>query len=448
MRLTDQAQTNRWSSAAIAAVTLFAFLVRFYYVCTAIVDRPIRGDALQYVAYARNLVAHHVFSMQAHTANPLPDSFRDPGFPVFLAPILSIFRSDESFYAAVVITQSILAALTVGAYSLLARRFFGLAAAIAVGVALALWPHLIVLSGNVLSETLLGFLVAVAILLLSVALDRKSANWGGWAGMTFAAAALTNAVLVPLIPLLAAVAAWRDAPRRYLWIVVLLTALLPPLIWAGRNVSIPSEFGSSDRATVNFVQGSWPRYHDAWTSATLAADDQSIATMRAMEEEQRLMQNSILAGLRMIASRFSEQPLRYLQWYASKPIELWGWSIGIGSGDIYVFPTYNSPLSTNGPLKVTTDIAFLLNRIIMLLAVVGIVLIFLHSSETPAGLIVAALLAAYVTFVFTVLQADVRYSVPYRGIEWLLAYATIHRFTSWVLRIRKKAGEPAMASHE
>ena len=438
MQEAEKAWPNRWSVAAtLVAITLFAFLIRYYYVCTAVVDRPFRGDALQYLAYARNLVTHRIFSIQPPWATPTPDSFRDPGYPAFLALILSVFDHNKAFYAAVLIAQSCLSALTVGIYSFLALRFFSVTAAIVVGIALALWPHLIVLSGSVLSETLLGFLIAAAVLCLTVAIDRRSIGLGCLAGATIAAAGLTNAVLAPIIPLVAAVAVWRDTQRRRLWSAVLLTALLPIVLWGGRNALLSPEQGPSDRAAVNLVQGSWPEYHDAWMSAVAQHDASSIAIMRAVEAEQEQMRSNALGGLKMIASRLSAQPLRYLRWYASKPVELWGWTIGIGSGDIYVFPTQHSPLSVKGPLKVTTDIAFLLNRLVMFLAVVGLVMTFHRASDAPPGLRIAALIATYATLVFATLQADVRYSVPYRGIEWLLAYGAIHWITLWSRRIPK-----------
>lgn len=405
----------------IGAMTLLAILIRLFYVRTAIVDHPLRGDAVQYFAYALNLVDHHIFSIVPPDGVARADSFRDPGYPVFLALMVSVFGREQPFYLAVLDVQCVLSAFTVGMYAWLARRWLGMAAAVAVGCGLALWPHLITLGGYVLSETLLGFLFASSLCALQLALDRRSPLWATIAGLAFAAAALTNAVLLPLAPLFIVIAAWRDAARRSLWLAVLLAATLPSAAWMIRGAMLPSALAASDRIAMNFAQGSWPEYHKAWYKALALDDAESKAVLAGIDDDVRRLSSQPTAGLEVIAKRFADQPARYLAWYASKPVELWGWTIGIGAGDIYVFPTSNSPLSGHGLLRATTDILYLLNPLVTLLAVIGTIATIYKPGRREPALLFAATGIVFVTAVYAVLQSDARYTVPYRGAEFMMA---------------------------
>lgn len=409
---------------ALAAIAALALLVRLYYVHNAVVVDPLRGDAVQYVVYAINLLDHHVFSMQTEGVL-LPDGFRDPGYPTFLAILMSVAGRQQGFYLLTLDVQSVLSAATVAMYFVLARRWLGMAAAFVVGLGMTFWPHAITLTGYVLSETLVGFLFVLGLVLLQVGYDRRSRWIGAAAGLFFAAAALTNATLLPVLPLFALVALWRDRDRRPMWSMVLLAALIPATAWSVRGASLPSTRSdrASDRIAMNFVQGSWPEYHTAWSSVVVKRDETPRAVLNAIDADVNRLQQNRAQGLSSIFGRFSSEPLRYTLWYLSKPVELWGWEIGIGNGGIYVFPTLQSPLSGQGPLRITTDLFIIANPLLMSLALVGLIVVLATARARPKPLVLAAFAVAFLTMVFTVLQADARYAVPYRGIEWILAAA-------------------------
>lgn len=413
----------RWTSWQIASIILIAAIavcVRLYYVHTAVVDHPLRGDTLQYFAYALNLADHHVFSLAPAGKPVLPDGFRDPGYPVFLAALVAIFGREQIFYLATLNLQAILSAMTVVIYTLLARRWIGHRAALAVGLGLALWPHTITLSGYVLSETLMGFLVAAGLWLTQYATERRHWTLFAFAGACFALAALTNATFAPIPLVFAALAIWRDPPSRRAWAIFLIAAALPVALWTWRGTSLPTGQSASDRVVMNLVQGSWPEYHDAWR-ASLQGDVESAAIMGKIDGEYAIFHRDRLDGMAVMASRMAAHPLRYTGWYLSKPIELWGWQIGIGMGDIYVFPTYNSPLSGNGILRVTTDLLFFTSPLVFILAIAGLMVLLVERNGRSPALWLAATTALVVTAIFTALQCDARYSTPYRGIEWVLA---------------------------
>jgi hypothetical protein len=99
-------------------------------------------------------------------------------------------------------------------------------------------------------------------------------------------------------------------------------------------------------------------------------------------------------------------------------------------GDIYVFPTYNSPLSGHGILRATTDALFFAAPIVLGLAAVGLILLALSREGRPPALRLAAVIAVVVTAIYATLQCDARYSTPYRGIEWLLVGVTLQALST------------------
>jgi 4-amino-4-deoxy-L-arabinose transferase-like glycosyltransferase len=424
--------TPRWTvghAVAMLIVALVALTVRLYYVHTALVDHPLRGDTLQYFAYALNLVDHHVFSLATSDGPVLPDSFRDPGYSAFLALLVTAFGREQAFYLATLNVQAALSALTVVIYAVLTRRWLGIRAATVVGLGLAFWPHTITLAGYVLSETLMGFLVAAGLWLTQVATERRHWSLFAAAGLVLAMAALTNAIFAP-IPLLFGAIYLVKAPasRRY-WAIFTIAAFLPITAWSVRGSLLPEGQTAGDRVVMNLVQGSWPEYHDAWR-LSLQGDSASAAIMAKMDSEYSRFHQDRLAGLSAMVARMSTQPMRYLAWYVKKPAELWGWQIGIGMGDIYVFPTYNSPLSGTGPLRWITDLLFFAAPLILLLSAVGVLTLLVKRNGHPPALWLMVTSVVMITAAFTALQCDARYSTPYRGMEWVLAAVAVSNLAS------------------
>ncbi|MGA7437416.1 MAG: hypothetical protein WBW32_04710 [Luteibacter sp.] len=433
------AKVLRWTSWQVASILIIAIIavsVRLFYVHTAVVDHPLRGDTVQYFAYALNLADHHIFSLAPAGQPVLPDGFRDPGYPAFLAVLVAIFGREQTFYLATLNLQATLSAMTVVIYTLLTRRWLGQRAAIAVGLGLTFWPHTITLAGYVLSETLMGFLVATGLWLTQYATERRHWALFASAGACFALAALTNATFAPIPLVFAAIALWRDPPTRRAWAIFLIAAALPVALWTWRGASLPTGQSAGDRVVMNLVQGSWPEYHDAWR-ASLQGDAGSAAIMEKIDSEYAIFHGNRLDGITAMASRMAAQPLRYAGWYLSKPVELWGWQIGIGMGDIYVFPTYNSPLSGKGFLRMTTDALFFASPFVLMLAIAGLAVLLVKRRRYPPALWLAATTAVVVTATFAVLQCDARYSTPYRGIEWVLAAVAIDALAR-AIRTRSK----------
>lgn len=454
MPMTDLAGRDRWQWwLLLLFVGLFAFGVRYYYVTHALVFQPVnqpnvRADAVEYYHYALNLAKHAVFSGAPPDTSPLiGDSYRDPGYPVFMAGWMKVFGQWDAWYAAVLLSQALLSALTVVLMLGVARRwmsFYWLAAA---GTLMAVWPHSVAMSSYLLSETLFGFLAALGLLLLRVALDRQRVGWAVASGIGFSLAALTNAVLIPLAPLLALYLFIRRKAGRTFCAAFAIAALAVVAPWLLRNSMLPATSdgsSSSGRALINLVQGSWPSFHTAY-QASMKQNPEGMRVMAAIERETAVVEQSPRAGLALMGHRMANQPGRYIWWYLSKPALLWAWDIRMGQGDVYVYPTRNSPFKTSTAWLTVAALCRALNPLLFVLAVAGSLLALLPRQQTPPDRLAAALMLLFITLVFSILQAEPRYSVPFRGLEIVLALSTAFRFSGWVVRMTRRARVGAAA---
>ncbi|EIL99417.1 glycosyltransferase family 39 protein [Rhodanobacter denitrificans] len=441
----------RWL-LALSAITLLALALRWYYVSTALVLNPVRGDATQYYAYAWNLANHGVFAKDAPGAPILgPDNYRDPGYPIFLALWMKMLGTGDAWYAAVLLCQALLGALTVTLTTQLGKQWLPTGWAIVGGLLMAVWPHSITINGYLLTETLFGFLCALGLLLLARACLCGSAWWAAAAGLALGAAALTNAVLLPFGVLLAGFLAWRKLAPRKICVALAVGALLLPGVWAVRNTQLPPPAAgnsSKDRALQNFVQGAWPNYHDAYRNS-IFGDAVTRAstrdTLHAVDEEYAALLDSPMDGAKTIMRRFGQDPGRYAAWYLfEKPQELWGWSVVIGQGDLYVYPTKNAPFQISPPWIALAAICHSLNLPLMLLALAGLLVAWLrrrgsHGRDTPVGytsLISVICILIFATLVYTTLQAEPRYSIPFRSFEVLLAVTACCGIATWLKHMR------------
>jgi hypothetical protein len=143
-------------------------------------------------------------------------------------------------------------------------------------------------------------------------------------------------------------------------------------------------------------------------------------------------------GLLMMWRRMSASPGHFILWYLKKPPLLWDWSIRIGVGDIYVYVTYHSPFDAQPMWRAIEAICRACNMPIALLALTGCVLALLRFGVNKE-MAAVALLLLFITLVHSLLQAEPRYSIPYRGAEILLAIWTLYRTTTRALDLRQSA---------
>jgi 4-amino-4-deoxy-L-arabinose transferase-like glycosyltransferase len=431
---------------AILAGALAIFL-RCYFVSHAEVMQPLYlksgwGDSGEYYRYAWNLVHHALFSSDIPgITSPKPDSFRDPAYPVFLAIAMMATDNYGQWYEVVLLTQAVIGGITVTIAALALRQAMPTWLLAVAATLMAVWPHLVAIPAYVLSENLTAFFCALTVLALNEASRRQSMLLTVAGGIALTGAALSNAVLAPLfVPLVLALAWKRSLTRRQL-VVFAAVVVVPLFAWGIRNSTIPGPFSSSFRAEVNLVQGSWPTYHVA--SQLYARNDPvGIETIDMINREINTLRLNRTRGLEVLAARMGHAPGTYIWWYFTKPALLWGWEIGLGNGDIYVYPTRNSPFIVNPVMRAVEAVTYIFNGVLALLALAGLVIVACRRSPSTA-MLTFAVTAAWVTAVYGVLQSDARYSIPYRTAEIALACVTIVALADYIHRRIAAARGPA-----
>ena len=254
---------RRVSPDKLAAFGLFGFALAIciYSQTHTVIDSPIRGDAAQYLRIAINLLQHHTYSSADPASVSIwPDSYRTPGYPAFLAALLwltggSIVRT----YASVLLLQALMVATTVSLAFSLGRFFLRFGYALGAALLLALWPMSVVQSSYLLTESLFGLLLMLALWLECRAWRTASLVTHATAGLAFGVAALVNPVIV-LFPLLLAVVMLvrREMAQALLFLAF---ALMPTISWQVRNAQLPAAMaGSSEghRLAENILIGMSP----------------------------------------------------------------------------------------------------------------------------------------------------------------------------------------------
>ena len=429
----DTGLSKRTWMLCLLGLTLLAFLLRLNFVLNTVIDNPIRGDAKQYFSAAWNLIHNHIFSIAPPgTPSVTGDSFRDPGFPVLLAGWLWLFGDTGPWYAATLVTQALLGALTIPLLLSALRPWPSDRGLIAAGLLMAIWPHCITTCGYLLTETLFAFLCTLSLWLLSRAINKKHYGWFIASGLCFGTAGLTNAILGPFAPLLAiGMLLFRQLDKKFA-LALALSGILLPLSWQLRNHQLQQVTQSSgDRALMNLVQGSWPEYHSSWRAYALG-DPEGNRVLQKIDNEYTLLRDHFSLGINTISHRLAQAPFHYLWWYLSKPALLWGWSIRIGQGNIYIYAADHSPFEYNPILSGVVAICYVLNPILALLAAWCCLWTLLKPRSHPGIVVAAVLLGLYATLMYSLLQAEPRYAIPFRGIELALAMAGLWQITQWM----------------
>lgn len=432
--------TSRFTIMA-ALVVLLAFLIREYYVLVSVVEIPIRGDVREYVLYAWNLYHHGTFSLsEPGTVAPVADAYRSPGFPWLLALCMWLRPIADGWYGLALQMQVALGTATVLFALLAGRRWLRPGWTILTGLLLAVWPHHVAATGVLLSEVAFGCALMAGLACLASALDRRTTWLFALAGACLAAAYLINP-LIALFPPAIALFIWRIAGSRKA-MALLVAFLIPVLGFAIRNAAIDHVADPQHpvgRAAMNFVQGSWPQYHQAW-SARYSGDVVGIQILDAMEKETARLQEDPRAGLTAIEGRLSSDPGYYATWYLlRKPFLLWDWNIRVGYGGPYVLPVQHSPLESNLVLRICALTLQRLNGVLTLVAFAGMfgVLATAARGRVSAAAIATAGLMAYATAIHMVFQAEPRYATAYRGIELLMVATTCQQILLCALRLRR-----------
>jgi 4-amino-4-deoxy-L-arabinose transferase-like glycosyltransferase len=250
--------------AMVLGALVVALLLRLAFGLGYWVDKPLTHDEQEYLMLAQNLRAGNGL---VYDDDGRQHFGRAPGYPVFLAAVLSVWDDAR----AIRVAQAMLGALTVLVIGALAARACGRRAGVLALWLAALYPPLVWIPAYLLSETLYSLLILSAALVLWKALESPSggsphplspdtdsegdqpsgarAPLGFLAsGLIIGAAALARPVALPFLGLAFLYLIFRCKPRAALPLLLGAVIVIAPwTAWksldAGEFVLIASEGG-------------------------------------------------------------------------------------------------------------------------------------------------------------------------------------------------------------
>lgn len=431
---------------ALLFILFLSLWIRVTYFQHTVIDTPVRGDAIFYLQYAKNLLNHATFSKETGSTSPAPDSYWAPGYPAFLAAV--IVAADVlhvQAYPAIMALQVLLGALTAVLTFLIARLFLDRKWSLAAAVLAALSPHMVSLGANLLTETLYAFLLTASVYVFLLGFSRRSGVLYAASGAVFALAWLVNPVMFFLPLFFIAAALWfharengTPAGARRGMIVCLVLFLAIAGAWQARGILNvpPGSPSGADRLLTNLIIGSHSDYYRIWR-----ADPRNDSNPASLDLQR--LGGSYPAFAELLWQRIRQRPLHYLKWYfVDKPLLLWGWNIRVGQGDVYVFPVVRSWYQTSGPAAALHAVMKSLHFWLFALAILGLFVLVRRGARgrdtVPAFLYIVLV---YVSAVYVVTQSEPRYSVPLRPEFYLCAVYFLGALTA-----RLKGGRPGQPS--
>ncbi|MGB5616559.1 MAG: glycosyltransferase family 39 protein [Desulfobacterales bacterium] len=433
---------------ALGVIVISAFLLRAGHIHIILNghnlnEAPIHGDARQYIKYGYNLVYNNLYSMDFPSSNPKPDAYRSPGYPMLIALSMRL-SSGLNFIPVMLYLQAMLGTLTVILTFLLAKHFtsntFSLVAALMVGSS----PHLVTMSGYLLTETLTCFLVIAALLSYTLASERGSLSLFALAGLLFGWGYMTNETLLFLPFVLGCITALKPLKspvidRKYLEAVALFLSVfcIFPSAWIIRShLTVPKDaLTGYNRAVQTLSHGAYPGFvHETIEKKYYPYLEDPL---------QPQFGSSIGNFAKILWQRARQRPFRYLSWYIlEKPFYFWNWDILQGQGDVFVYPVKTSIYHEIPIANVKKAVMKNLHSIILLLSLVGIPVLFMRHlfcdrvsalREFPVALYGTCL---YFTILFAVFAPWPRYSIMLRPELYICAVWSFEIYLKFIKKNR------------
>ncbi|MFM1870877.1 MAG: hypothetical protein RL398_299 [Planctomycetota bacterium] len=410
----------------IGIVVGIAVALRAAFVLVAQVPDPLRADAGEYAQYAKNLVDFGVFASLPGNP-PEPDSFRSPGYPVFLASC-RLLAGGDGWLSLALWLQVALGAATVGLTYRLARTMVPFWPAALAAVLAAASPHLAVSSGYVLTECLTTFLLTLALERLSRA-PGQAVGAHLVAGLAFGAVALTNEALA-LLPIAFALPLWRSRGWRPA-VALAVAAIVPLSAWNVRNRITPLARTGGERVTASISHGSYP--------GMVYADPRYFGFPYREDPEQPQFGRDWHSLGVLLARRVEAEPARYLRWYLiDKPLWLWSWNTVQGDGHL-VYPARNDPFTHHAVVGAVRWSMHWLHVPLMLLAAVAALRAGAGRGAPPAATMLGRAVV-FGTLLYLPVIPDPRYLQPLRPALFVLAAYGAWRLVRW-LALRRLAAD-------
>ncbi len=267
------------SNLVLCAILLFSFgikLLLWLNILNTNLDLFTWGDTK---AYHDTAVAVHrigAFSMTA--ADPTdPQTYRTPGYPAFLAAVYSIFGER---WSAALMVQIFISLLTIYISYRIARRLWGIRAALLAALLISLETASLVYTLKIMTETLFTFLLIFLIFSGIKAIENQHKfTWSLLCGISLAAATSVRPISYYLLIPLALFFLWIAIRQKWRWHIILvsqLLILLPSILfigaWKQRNERM------SGSSVYTSIEGFYALF---WQGAAIIADRDGISIEEA-----------------------------------------------------------------------------------------------------------------------------------------------------------------------
>ena len=320
--------TNRphLTASRARAVVLAAWLVAVLLNGAVAYLRPGSSpDSSRYQQIAFNLAAGHGYSSSL-AAPYLPDLFRAPAYPAFLALLI---RCAGPNWLLIRLAQAIMLSLLVPLGWFITARCFDRATGVVCAVLAALYPFYWLYAGQLLSDGLASVLTGLAAAALLISLTRRAWPWALLAGAMCGLTCLVKPAML-LFPLAAAgVYLWHSRalatwlPRAALYLLGTMIVVAPwtvrNYVVTGRIVPVTAGKGVMLYQMARYISAdlTMREYHEQVQRSdprilAIAADDDPAVTLRLDRE-------LTAAGLALIRSHRAA----YLRTIAATPVLIW-----------------------------------------------------------------------------------------------------------------------------
>jgi 4-amino-4-deoxy-L-arabinose transferase-like glycosyltransferase len=290
----------------ILAIVVLALVVRVATIAADSGYHP-QQDAWDYDRHARSIAGGDGFPDSYYVLDRGPSALRAPGYPYFLGALYAV--SDDSVTSGR-LANAALGALAVFLIYLIARRIWGQRIALLAAALAAVFPPLVLLSRELLSEPLFIALELGMVLCILEFRRLRELRWAALAGLLFGLATLSRnpgpALAIPLI-----VGLWVLRPRLSRQAVTapalaLLCALLTIAPWTVRNtiefgrlIPVTSGTGFAMAGTYNQASEKDDANPGSWRTPRVAPEYTPLFLTRGIDE------GTLDASLRSRASAFA-----------------------------------------------------------------------------------------------------------------------------------------------
>jgi len=274
----ESTDSRRW--LVPATVVVLALLLRIGVVAADSGYRP-TNDAFEYDHYGRSIAVGEGFGRSGYLLQGGPAAIRGPGYPYLLGAVYA--ASDDSRDAARIV-NALLGALTVLLVYLIAKRVWGRRTGLVAAGLTAVFPPLVLLSRDLVSESVFIPLELGAVLcVLEFRRSGRDWRWALAAGALCGLATLTrNTGLVLLLPIAFGLWGGGSRPLRSslaapaVAVAALAVVITPWLIrdaaQFGRFVPITTSNGIALSGTYNQASYTSSGTHGAWRTPQIVPE--------------------------------------------------------------------------------------------------------------------------------------------------------------------------------